>query len=205
MPEPLDSESVLAALNGCSLGKHLQIFPELDSTNDYLKYHKHADHDHGTLIVAEKQTRGRGGYGRFWDSPARLGLWFSMLFIPVSHSIDELQWRQLGPEACVKAVHEACNIVLFPKWPNDLCYENRKIGGVLTELNRNRNGIYRVIVGIGINVNQTENDFDTAITGKAASLKMIAGRDFDRQNILVHIVRDLEQVYLSFYQENGMG
>ena len=81
----------------------------------------------GVLVFADAQSRGRGRFGKTWDSPLGLGLWFSVLFVPENPDISEVDWLRLGAEACVKVIEGVCQISVEFKYPNDLLFENKKV------------------------------------------------------------------------------
>ncbi|MBN2104953.1 biotin--[acetyl-CoA-carboxylase] ligase [bacterium] len=197
MTEIFDEAILLPALSNCLFVKKLYVFREIDSTNDFLKslclVHMPPE---GTFVYAEKQTKGRGRFSRHWDSPEGKGLWFSCLFMPKTRILNDLEWTQLGVKACQKAIGDLYHIRLNIRWPNDLFYSEKKVGGVLTETVRKKNAIRRVVMGIGINVNQEEKDFDPSIRDHAISLKIALKQKIDRLRLLVQIVRQLEKDYL---------
>lgn len=197
MSDFLDEALLKSALSGCSFVNKIVAFREIDSTNDYLKkLCIDESPPEGTLVYAEKQIRGRGRYGRKWDSPKGNGLWFSCLFRPQSSCRGELEWTRMGVSACQRAVYDLFGIRPDIKWPNDLYIDDKKLGGVLTEPALRGDTIQRVLMGIGMNVNQTEQDFHPSIQNRAISLKMALNREIDRLRVLVQIIRMLEKDYL---------
>jgi len=196
MTEFLEPSRLQAALSKCTFGKQLYVFKEIDSTNDFIKKRcLQFNPAEGLIVIAEKQTKGRGRYGRQWDSPQGLGLWFSVLFLPDSTRLNDFEWMQLGVRSCRSGIRKATDIQLEIHWPNDLYFSNKKVAGILTELVRGQRGIRQVVMGIGINVNQTVQDFSPSLREKAISLRMISGRKIGRIQLLVKIVHELEHHY----------
>ncbi len=174
------------------LGRSFFYFPELDSTNSYAKSMSRIDTLHGTLILADSQTSGRGQYERNWQALPLENLTFSLVFEPSNHS--RLTILTL---ACALAVSDVCGEQLKTrldlKWPNDVLFEGKKLSGLLTEAIYNGNVLDRVIIGIGINVNQTE--FNTDLENTAISLNSIDGKRFSRERLLARILSKIEYYY----------
>lgn len=161
----------------CRVGRRILGFDVIDSTNTYALEHGRD----GDVIVAERQTLGRGRLGRVWHSPPGLGLWFT--------AVLEGPWRGLQFAAAL-AVRDAAadRCALKVKWPNDLLLEGRKVCGILVE---DRNG--RVAVGIGINVHHRIEDFPEGLRGKAGSLEALTGVRWDRVDLLRNVLTHLDQ------------
>jgi len=145
---------------------------------------------HGTLVIAEQQTAGIGRLGRSWISEPQAGLYLSVLLrLPLSPANLPIASLVLGlatAEAIHKATHVACDL----RWPNDVLIGERKVAGILTHLVENF-----IIAGIGINVNQCREDFPAELQGRAISLAMALGRQVDRQNFAVALLRNLDLTY----------
>ncbi len=154
------------------------VFRETQSTNDLALREAQGGAAAGLVVVAERQTKGRGRQGRKWHSRSGEGLWFSLVLRP--------RWP-LGHVArltivAALAAAEAIESLLPPtagkigiKWPNDLFHDGKKLGGILTEIQADAEAIAFAVVGIGINCRQTRSDFSDDIAGIATSLKLIAG------------------------------
>lgn len=141
----------------------------------------------GTVVVANQQTAGRGRRGATWESPARSGLWMSVLLSRRHYSIHLPLLVGLacaeGIEAYVPRVH------VDIKWPNDLLVGRLKLGGVLCESEGES-----VVVGIGINVRTPLGGFSDALAGVATSLEMVNGKELSRTELGAHILDRLRQV-----------
>ena len=142
------------------------------STNDDARRLAAEGAPEGTVVLAERQSAGRGRLGRTWDSPDRMGLYLSVLLRP-----DEPTER-LGryPIAAAVAVCETCRAVAGPrvglKWPNDVLAGGRKLAGVLAEMRQGDSGA-ELTLGIGINVGQGGDDFPGALRVWATSLRLL--------------------------------
>ncbi len=198
-PDLLDSRE-LQIPTGQIIGHELVRFSEIDSTNNYAKKIASEGCQHGTIVVADKQTRGRGRVGRDWKSYNGEGLWFSVVLRPDLEP-EYIQIVTLAAAvAVVEGIFENQGIVCGIKWPNDIILNNYKLGGILTELSAEPEHINYVVVGIGINVNQDENGFDDDIKNKATSLKLHTGKCSSRVRLLESILSKFEQIYSEVIQ-----
>lgn len=159
----------------------LTILSQVDSTNNRLKALANAGAPHGTAIVADHQTGGRGRRGRTFQSPANMGVYLSMLLRPPCEAQDIMHLTCAAGCAMCDAVEKAAGFRPGIKWTNDLVWEKRKLGGILTELGFTAEGKFDyAIVGIGINCCQSAQDFPPEIRDVAASLSMVTGSAVDR-------------------------
>jgi BirA family biotin operon repressor/biotin-[acetyl-CoA-carboxylase] ligase len=194
MNTPLDETSLRLALTGSDWIQEIYCFKEIDSTNDYLKSIAFRQPvSYGTLVVAEKQNHGRGRFGKTWVSHEGKALMFSLLFPPVSSS--EMEWMDLGCDACYTVIRDNYFRQVEKKYPNDLLIHSRKFCGILTEIIRRGNEINRVIMGIGMNVNQSEYDFSPSMREYATSLAAAIGHPVDRLQLLVRLVHQIEHAF----------
>ncbi len=181
---------ILAHLGPHPWANRLQYVDTVDSTNTYLKTLSLQNAPHGTVLIADRQTGGRGRLGRSFHSPEGLGIYMSLLLRP------QCPPEQLMHLTCATAV-AACDAVeavtgLRPgiKWTNDLVVGHQKIAGILTELVHTSQGIC-AIIGIGINCQQKEEDFPPEIRDMAASLSMLTGRSPSRSALCAALISAL--------------
>lgn len=149
----------------------------------------------GLVLFAEHQTAGRGQHGNRWESAAGKGLWFSILLrpeIPLSDSGRLTIWAIQAISDVIRS--ELC---LEPaiKLPNDVQLSGQKVAGVLVEMRAQNKAPHLAVVGIGINVNQCHDDFPAELQDNAISLAMALGRQVDRQNFAVALLRNLDLTY----------
>lgn len=168
---------------------HITAFKEIDSTNAYLMQLGKKGAPEWTVAVSEVQTSGRGRLGRVWHSPQG-GLWFSILLHPdlkpeYSHHINMICALSLADflenEIKTKTNYQ---LSIDLKWPNDVLIQKKKLCGILLQSNIISDKINFLVVGIGINVNQTAEDFPGDLRDKATSLKIAGGRDWNRAELL---------------------
>ena len=158
----------------------IQYFPTIGSTNDALKTQARQGAPHGTVILAGHQTGGHGRLGRSFHSPEGMGIYLSILLRPDCAPSSLMHLTCAAAVAMCDAVEAATLLRPGIKWTNDLVFEKRKLGGILTELGFSPDGnVDFAIIGIGINCRQREEDFPEEIRGIAASLNMVTGKETD--------------------------
>jgi BirA family biotin operon repressor/biotin-[acetyl-CoA-carboxylase] ligase len=139
----------------------------------------------GAIAVADHQSAGRGRLGRSWEAPAGTALLCSILLKPPPER-DPRELSLVAGVAVADALELTIGLSVQIKWPNDVMLRRRKVAGILAEL---RDGA--VVVGMGINVNQTREQLPEG----AGSLRTLTGREYDREELLAQLLRDLEQRY----------
>jgi len=188
------------------LGTIIHRLESVASTNDAARELVRSGAAHGTVVVADEQTRGRGTKGRTWHSPPGLGLYASFI----------LRWDDpegLGESfallplaaglASAEAVREAAGVKARLKWPNDLVWGRKKLGGILTEAVLRPGAPGHAVVGVGINVNHGESDFPAGLRETATSLRLASGRPADREVLLRELCRFLDGWYNSLIRGEG--
>lgn len=173
----------------------------VDSTNDAARRLAESGAAEA-VIIAEQQHHGRGRRGRSWESPPGKGLWFSILLRPRGLSPAEASPITLVTAvALARGLRAASGLAVSVKWPNDLLVEGRKVGGILTEIRGEPDFIEYLVVGAGINVNHSEEDFPADLRQRACSLAIAAGRRFDRADLFQALLGELNQSYRRFFRE----
>ena len=195
--DPLDAETLRAALSRQTIGNRVVVLEETTSTNDIVA-ELAPESAEGLVAFAERQTAGRGQYGRRWDSAARKGLWLSVLLRPGIAVADSSKLTDLLAQTIAKTVSDFDGLAPFIKPPNDIYVDNRKIAGVLVEMRVEANGSYCAIAGIGINVNHAAEDFSPELRETAGSIAMSLGRAVDRHALAVALLRQLDARYRAF-------
>jgi BirA family biotin operon repressor/biotin-[acetyl-CoA-carboxylase] ligase len=204
MPDTLLPEEIKSQLNTKVLGQHIYYFNEIDSTNRYCKELGEKKAPEGTLVVAEYQEKGRGRLGRTWTSPARKGLWFSLLLRPKIAPQEASRLTLLTAVAVAEALHKQCNLAVGIKWPNDILINGKKIGGILLEIKAEADQINYLVLGIGININVDFEEFPDDLVQIATSLSMEKGFTLSRVEILKVILEKIEEKYCQ-YLNMGFG
>ncbi|MCK4260647.1 MAG: biotin--[acetyl-CoA-carboxylase] ligase [Halanaerobiales bacterium] len=198
-PERMIPEEILRNLKTNQLGKEIVFFDEVDSTNTQAKKNA-VDSIEGTIFVAEAQKSGRGRLGRQWSSLPGKGIWCSVLLKPSLRPMVAGKF----PLLTAVALHEALlafGVDARIKWPNDLLIDSKKVCGILVEMGAELDQINYLVIGFGLNVKQTLNDFPPEIQSIATSLEMILNQKVDRVQLLCKILFQLEKHYQQFLQE----
>lgn len=174
-------------------------FGRVASTNDVAKEFARAGAGHLTAVVADEQTRGRGTRGRAWHSPAGLGLYVSFIMKPPAEKELEAGACALLPfavgVAAVDAVREVAGVEADLKWPNDIVWKKRKLGGVLVETVFSGSRLEFAVAGVGLNLSHQESDFPDEIRPQAVSLVAAAGRPARRRDLLAGLHKGLDCWY----------
>ena len=179
------------------IGKNYIFFKSVNSTNIYAKEN---DLPNGTVVFAESQTSGKGRKGRKWISTEGKGLYFSIVLKKNIAPTDLLVYSLVFPLSVKKTVENKTDLPVKIKWPNDLYINNRKISGFLIETEIEGNYVTKLIAGIGINLNQNEEDL-SSIKDIASSVSLELGKEIDRKEIFSHILLEVEKNLDNFDRE----
>jgi len=161
-----------------------------NSTNDYLKELTAKQHvENFTIVVTENQTAGKGQMGSKWNAEPGKNLTFSVLVRDLLLEASHIFNLNVAVAVSVAEALEDYGVPMIKiKWPNDILAGNKKVGGVLIENSFKTGGEIFSVIGIGLNVNQ--KNFDGL--PKASSLSVIARRDFNKEELMVAIVKKLQ-------------
>jgi len=181
--------------NGQLIGNAIRVLPQTTSTNDEASRAALEGHPEGLVIFAESQSAGRGRMGRRWSSPAGRGLWFSVLLRPSLAPSECTQLTAASANALVRAIQSTTGITPEIKWPNDLLIKGKKIAGILTEMSAELEHVRSVILGIGIDANQTASEFPADLRPIATSLKLATGKTVSRADLAEAVLRELDREY----------
>ena len=175
---------------------HLQVYSEVGSTNTLLKQMAAEGAAAGTVLIADRQTAGRGRLGRTFLSPGGVGVYLSALIRPNCAPTALMHLTCAVAVAMCDAVENAFGFRPGIKWTNDLVVGNKKLGGILTELGLDpKTGkVDHAVLGIGINCGQIESDFDESIRSMATSARMILGHPADRERLIAEMILALEKM-----------
>lgn len=199
MAESFKTEQYRASLTTSWLGAELIYKPRLPSTNSYLKKLDHSEFSHGTVLITDHQTDGRAQYEKKWFVEKNKNLTFTLGFKPLDSS--RLPLLTLSCALAIVQTLKSHNIQgIHIKWPNDVLIGDKKAAGILTECIFIGSKVDRVLIGIGLNVNQ--KSFDQNIRGIATSLALEAGKNFDREPLLCQILGEIEYYYHRWHRKD---
>ena len=187
----LVASELRAALGECRLGREIVVVQETRSTNDLAWAAADRGTPEGFVVLAERQTAGRGQYGRRWESAPYQGIAMSVLLHPAISLRESPRLTSLLAEVIAAAIAEETGCEAAIKPPNDIYVKDRKVAGVLVEGRTASDGRYLAVAGIGINVNQTIDDFPPELRATAGSLAMATGKKFSRAKLAIALLRNL--------------
>ena len=191
-------EYLNAGLNTEFLGREVKYFAKTYSTNDNAWECFDQHESEGTIIIADHQVQGRGRRQSTWSSSKGKSLTFSILLRP-DFAFDKLSILPLlTGVSIVKGIHTTAKILSGLKWPNDIMVSNKKMGGILIETRIGENDL-GVVVGIGLNINESTDDIPEELQNKASSLSIDSGEEFGRELILSSILNEFENLYLNHW------
>lgn len=179
-----------------AIGIVVHLFSVCSSTNDMAKELAHRGASEGTVVMAEEQTEGRGTKGRSWHSPARMGLYVSVILRPPGSDVSLLPL--VAGIAAVEAIRSTTGLEVRLKWPNDIVWSGKKLGGILCESEFIGSEISCAILGIGLNISQRKVDFPAYLRPTAVSLQMIRKRRVDRERLAERLFHSLDAWYERF-------
>ena len=198
-PDLLSPGELAGALAGLTVGAALLCLDTGDSTNNELKRRADTAPD-GLAVLAQEQTGGRGRLGRSFVSPAGKGLYLSVLLRPQCVLADAGMLTAWTAVAVCRALERCCGVRAGIKWPNDIVLEDRKLCGILTELELEAEtaALRHVIVGVGINVSQDAADFGPEVAPVAISLALALGQAPRRSQLAAEVLSALDDLYRAF-------
>ncbi|MCF8008577.1 MAG: biotin--[acetyl-CoA-carboxylase] ligase [Halanaerobiales bacterium] len=170
-------------------------FDSVASTNQTALNFDSNSRSNGIVIIADEQTKGRGRLDRKWFSPKGKGLWFSII-ISSFKDIEYINLLTFIAGLAVNKTFKSMKIDTDLKWPNDIMYKNKKICGILAQFKSTGNKVKKVVVGIGINVNQ--DSFPVDLKKFSISLKNIKGNKVDRAKLLTEILNNFS-IYFKLF------
>jgi BirA family biotin operon repressor/biotin-[acetyl-CoA-carboxylase] ligase len=202
VPDLLLPDMLAPFLKGTIFGKEIHHYYKIGSTNSEAMESASAGAPEGSVFVAEEQTAGRGRGVHQWDSAASAGIYCSVVLRPTLPPSEALI-LSLAAGLAVHAAIQQVDSRLAPdlKWPNDLLIEGRKFCGILTEMNAEVTRVRYLVVGIGINVNQTE--FPDDLRKSATSLRIATGSAWSRVELCAALLKSLEREYRDLLQKRG--
>lgn len=193
-------------------GRNLYFYESLGSTNIRAKQLAEEGAPHGTLVVADMQTDGRGRRGRGWESPAGTNIYFTIVlkptFAPDKASMLTLVMAYAVAKGLEKTLRdygrEASEYELGIKWPNDIVVRSKKICGILTEMSMSveQSAIQYMVIGVGVNVG--EQDFAPEVADKATGLNQECGVHISRGRLLADIMKAFEISYEQFLAQEKL-
>lgn len=169
----------------------IEVYDGTESTNDDVRRLGAEGAQEGTVVLAERQTSGRGRLGRTWESPERLGLYLSVLLRPAEAPSLIGRYAIAAAVAACEACRRFSDERVVIKWPNDLLADGAKLAGILAEIRHGGSGA-ELVIGFGVNVHQSAGDFPEPLRSSATSLRRLgSGAAPDREAVAAELLRCL--------------
>ena len=174
-------EAILS-LSTMNIGAKILRVKSCSSTNDLAKERALSGESEGTVVIAEEQTKGKGTKGRSWYSARKKGLYLSVVLTPPFPDISLLP-LVAGLAVC-EAILSCLGVRVGLKWPNDVVWKGKKLGGILCESGFLGNRVNYAILGVGLNVTHEKGDFPKGMRRQAISLKLIKKEKIEEEAFL---------------------
>ena len=177
------------------LGHNIIYQTSVKSTNDVAKQAALDNCPHGTIIVAEEQTGGRGRIDRGWFSPLGGGVWFSIVLRPPFLPQEAPKFTLFMATVLAKSLAKYPGLAVDIKWPNDILCQGKKLVGILTEMNAQMEAINHIVIGTGVNVCIAQDIIPAELQGKAGCVCEFVKEDVNRVKLLVTILKEFDLLY----------
>jgi BirA family transcriptional regulator, biotin operon repressor / biotin---[acetyl-CoA-carboxylase] ligase len=188
---------IMAGLPQLRLTGPVWHFLTVPSTNDLAKDLARRGYPEGMVLLAETQSAGRGRLGRVWESPPGTGIYLSLLLRPPLPPTELPKLTLTAAVAVVEALEEVTALNIGIKWPNDILFGGKKLGGILTEMETESDQMSHVILGVGLNINTQE--FPEHLASLATSLGC-TGRIYSRLAIVRAFLNAMDRWYSTFLE-----
>lgn len=194
-PSSVTENTIAWGLQTEWLGKSIIHKDSIDSTQTLAHQLALDGAKHGTIVVANEQTKARGRVSRKWFSPKEKGIWMSIILRPNILPYLAPQLTLLTATVLANILDKQCGVKPQIKWPNDILINGKKIAGILTEMQAEQDQVLYIVVGMGININQTTDDLAMDIEEKATSLQIETDKQWEIVPIIQHILQVFEEKY----------
>jgi BirA family biotin operon repressor/biotin-[acetyl-CoA-carboxylase] ligase len=198
LPDIILPAILVSGLRCRIMGSEIHSYKTIGSTNEVARRLAEAGAPEGSLVIAEKQSRGRGRLGRSWHSPGGSGLYFSLVLRPQVAFTRLPALSLVAALSICRALETLGDLKAEVKWPNDCLLSGRKVAGILVELSAELDRVSYAILGIGINVNNQRKDLPPSIRSRATSVAMEIGSSVSRVELIRRILNEFERAYCNF-------
>jgi BirA family biotin operon repressor/biotin-[acetyl-CoA-carboxylase] ligase len=201
-PDILRMDDLQNLLTAKVIGRPVRYAAEVSSTNTLAMDLAHHGAAEGTVVVAERQTHGKGRLGRTWVSPGG-NLYVSVILRPAVAVQKAPLATLMGAVAVASAVRERQGLAAGIKWPNDILLAGKKCCGLLTEMSSEPDRIKHIVLGIGVNVNMDLDALPPDVRQRSTSLAAVHGAPLDRTRLLADLLEQLDRWYACFLRSPG--
>lgn len=182
-PGLLDPCRLKEGLRTSRIGSEVHCLLEVPSTMDVAWDLQKEGHPSGTIVLAERQTKGRGRFGRSWESPRGGGIWMSALLMGDAVPEPASLLTVISALSVAEAIEARCRLPARIRWPNDIVIREKKVGGILIEMRQQGDREVAVVVGIGVNVGIVPSELPGPLRGIATSLRAEGAENLQRSSL----------------------
>lgn len=200
-PDVLLPADIKSSLHTDVVGREIVFFKETDSTNVRAHDLGEKGAPDGTVVIADAQSAGKGRMGRRWTSPPGVNFYSSVLLRPPIHPRSAPQLTFLSAVAVARAVAEVGGVDARVKWPNDVLIGGKKVAGLLNEMSAETERIHYVVLGIGVNLNMTPDQFPPDLRYPATSVLLERGETVSRTRFAQVLCHHLDRFYCRYLDE----
>ncbi len=201
-PDIIILDEVKQGLKTSIIGREIRLHPEVGSTNTLAMEMAQQGAAEGAVVVAEKQTGGKGRLGRTWISPNG-NLYLSVILRPNIPTHKAPLVTLMGAVAVVSAIRKHLTIQAGIKWPNDIFISGKKAGGLLTEMSAEPDRVRYIVLGIGIDANMDLKELPAEIRPISTTLSAETGEKINRTRMLRMILSELDRWYQTFLKNEA--
>lgn len=200
-PDALLPAEIRRGLANDRVGCKIVFLQETGSTNAVAFRMAEDGAPEGTTVIADSQSGGKGRLGRVWASPPGVNLYCSIILRPPIQPMAASQLTFLSVVALARAIEQMTNLSPRIKWPNDILIDGRKVAGLLNEMSAETDKVNFVVLGIGVNLNMTVDQFPSDLRHPATSILIESGVRVRRTDFARCLLRELDEVYATFLQK----
>lgn len=197
-PDRLSSTVIAHKLAVKRVGQKVVVLDEVVSTNSVAFRMAEEGEPEGTVVIAEGQSGGKGRLGRVWSSPKGVNLYCSVILRPMIQPMAAPQMTFLSVVATARAIEKLTGLEPRIKWPNDILVSGKKVAGLLNEMSAETDKVNFLILGIGVNLNMTVDQFPGDLRHPATSLFLESGLQLDRTAFAKCLIQELDELYGEF-------
>jgi BirA family biotin operon repressor/biotin-[acetyl-CoA-carboxylase] ligase len=202
-PDVLMPESIQAGLDSRLVGSRVRCFDETDSTNMQACRMGDEGGVDGLVVIADRQTSGKGRMGRQWESPGGVNLYASILLRPPVLPFEAPKLTFLSAVAVCRAIIHCTGLQPTVKWPNDILLHGAKVAGLLNEMSSETDQVHYVVLGIGVNLNMRQEQFPDDLRYPATSLFMVSGQIISRLDFTRTLLQEIDALYQTYLEQGS--
>lgn len=202
-PDVLVPESIQADLGCRRVGSQVRCFDETDSTNLQACGLGDEGGIDGLVVIADRQSSGKGRMGRQWVSPGGVNLYASILLRPAILPFEAPKLTFLSAVAVCRAITASTGLQPTVKWPNDILLDGAKVAGLLNEMSSETDQVHYVVLGIGVNLNMRADQFPADLRYPATSLAIAAGKPVSRLDFTRTLLQEIDALYQTYLEQGS--